>query len=151
MNAIVKPENLCLSVDQVAERLGGQTLHHSRKDAPVPPSLPSVVEGLCRTIFSGSIAPAQAIAIYEDNPAQDAQVIDPRLAMALGKERPKPRNLFVCKPEKIAHLAPHILAALNHAGAAVSSGSLGPERRAVLRRGRQDFRVSPPARGVGKN
>ena len=48
--------------------------------------------------------------------------------MALGKERPKPRNLFVCKPEKIAHLAPHILAALNHAGAAVSRGSLGPER-----------------------
>ena len=48
MNAIVKPENLCLSVDQVAERLGGQTLHHSRKDAPVPPSLPSVVE-----VFAG--------------------------------------------------------------------------------------------------
>ena len=35
----------------------------------------------------GSIAPAQTIAVDEDYAAQNAPVIDARLAMALGEER----------------------------------------------------------------
>ncbi len=82
---------------------GGQTLHHTGKDALVPAPLQTVVEGLWRAILLGCVAPSQAIAIDEDNTAQHPLVIDPRLAVALGKEGFQTRHLCIRQPEKVAH------------------------------------------------
>jgi hypothetical protein len=49
----------------------------------------------------GRIAQPQTIEIDEDNAAQPATVIDPRLAMALGKDRVQPCHLRVRQPEKV--------------------------------------------------
>ena len=75
--------------------VSGQTDHHLRKDAFVAPPLPTVVERLMRAIFLGRISPPQAIAIDEDNPAQNASIIDTWLAMRLGKVGLKARHLRV--------------------------------------------------------
>ena len=69
------------------------SLHRS-----IAPSLPAVVEGLVRTVFSGRIAPAQAVAADEDNPAQAPPVIDTRHPMALGEIRSMPRHLSFAQP-----------------------------------------------------
>ena len=82
---------------------GRKAIHHCDEYALVAPSLPAVVERLCRTIFPGRIPPPQAIAIDEYNAAQHAAIIDPRLTMASGKEWLKPSHLLVRQPEKIAH------------------------------------------------
>jgi hypothetical protein len=37
------------------------------------------------------------------NPAQNTVVIDPRLAVALGRKRPKPVHLRARQQEKVAH------------------------------------------------
>ena len=69
----------------------------------VAPSPPVVVEGLRLAVFPGRITPTQAIAIDEDYSAEDAPVLDARLAMALGKEGLQARHLGLCKPEKTAY------------------------------------------------
>ena len=86
---------------------GGQDLHYPGKDPHVALPLPSVVERLRRPILLGRITPPQAIAIDEDYATQDAPVIDPRLAMALRKERLQPLHLLVGQPEKVAHDRSH--------------------------------------------
>ncbi|MFT6104947.1 MAG: hypothetical protein ACJA1E_001373 [Paracoccaceae bacterium] len=48
-----------------------------------------------RTIRNRRITPAQAIAIDEDNTAQDTPVIDVRLTSALWKVGPQSQHLFV--------------------------------------------------------
>ena len=94
----------CINHDRLlVSRLGGQPGHDAGEHTHPAPALPSVVEGLGRPVFPGRVTPAQAIAIDEDYAAQDAAIIDTRLAMALGKERLKPRHLRVTQPEKIAH------------------------------------------------
>jgi hypothetical protein len=45
----------------------------------------------------------QTLALYEDYPAQNPLVIDPRLAARFRKERPQPVSLCFRQPEKIAH------------------------------------------------
>ena len=45
-----------------------------------------------------------AIAIDENNPTQDATIIDPRLAMRSGKEGFEALNLRRRQPVKVAHL-----------------------------------------------
>ena len=82
---------------------GGQAGHDTGEHTHPAPALPSVVEGLGRAVFTGRVTPAQAIAIEEDYAAQHTEIIDARLAMALGKEGFKPRHLRVTQPEKIAH------------------------------------------------
>jgi hypothetical protein len=67
------------------------------------PPLPTIVECLQRAIFLRRIASAQAIAIEEDYAAQYPPVVDPRPAVALGKEVPQPRHLRLGQPEKFAH------------------------------------------------
>ena len=130
---------VCLQVGRIDHhrlrnrRLGGQPLHHSSEDALVAPTLPPIVERLRRTILLGRIAPPQAIAIDEDNAAQNAAVIDPRHAMALREERPKPGHLRVRQPEKIAHRHPHQFGSLNRAAEATSSRSMGPDPRSIVR------------------
>jgi hypothetical protein len=78
-------------------------LHHPGEDSLVAPSLPSVVKGFRRAILPGGVAPPQAVAIDEDYAAQDTPVIDPRLAMALGKKWFQTGHLRVGQPEEVAH------------------------------------------------
>ena len=77
---------------------GGQSLHHPGEDPHVTPPLPTVVERLRRPILTRGITPPQAIAIDEDNPAENPPIIHPRLAMALRKERLQPLHLVVRQP-----------------------------------------------------
>ena len=49
---------------------GGQSFHYAEENAPLAPSLSPVVERLGRTILPRCIAPAQSVAIYEDNAAR---------------------------------------------------------------------------------
>ena len=59
---------------------------------------------LVGAVFPGRIPPPQAIAIDEDNPAQDPSVIDPWLAVGLGKVGLQTRHLRVAQPEEIRHV-----------------------------------------------
>ena len=76
--------------------LSGQTSHHPGEDALIAPSLPTVVERLVWAAFSGRVAPSQAIAINEDNPAQHTPIINARLAVGLGTIGLKSRHLRIC-------------------------------------------------------
>ncbi|ABL70493.1 Transposase DDE domain-containing protein [Paracoccus denitrificans] len=49
------------------------------------------------------VPPAQPVAIYEDNPAQYASIIDAGLAVRLWKKGGKTRQLRIRQPEKIRH------------------------------------------------
>ena len=51
--------------------------------------------------------------------------------MALWKERSQPLHLLVRQPEQIAHDHPRSSGALNHAAAAASSKSMGPDPKSV--------------------
>ena len=84
--------------------LSGQAGHHLRKDALVAPPLSTTIKRLVRTIFLRRISPTQAIAIDEDNSAQNPLVIDPRLTMRLGEESGQACHLRVSQPEEIAHV-----------------------------------------------
>jgi len=48
-----------------------------------------------RSALLGRITPADAVAVYEDDAARHQPIIDPRLAVALGKGRFQPCNLLV--------------------------------------------------------
>ena len=74
-----------------------------------------------------SLAQPQTVAIDENNAAQDTPVIDPRHAMSLRKERPKPGHLRVRQPKKIAHRHRRQFGRLNHAAKATASRSMGPD------------------------
>ena len=115
--------------DLLFAAFGSQPFHHPGEDPHIAPPLPSVVERLGWTILMGRIAPPQPIAIDEDYAAQHAPVIDPRLAMALGKERPQPLHLRFGQPEQVAHHHPRQFGSLNHEGTDASSRSMGPEPR----------------------
>ena len=85
------------------ERVGfapqiSQFQEHPREDAFLTPPLPAAVEGLVRTIGLRCIPPAQAIAIDEDNPAQDALVINAGFAVGLREERLQLGQLIVIQP-----------------------------------------------------
>ena len=53
-----------------------QALHHLDKDALVAPAFPAVIQGLRRTIFPRRITPPEAVAIDENDAAQDTPIID---------------------------------------------------------------------------
>ena len=80
-----------------------QFKQHPREDALVTPALPPIVERLVRALFNRRVTPTQPIAIYEDNPAQNPAVIDPRLAVRLRKIGLQTRHLRLAQPEKIRH------------------------------------------------
>ncbi len=109
-------------------RLRRQAVHHPGEDALLAPSLPAIVERLRRAILLGGIAPPQTIAIDEDYATQDATIIDPRLAMALGEEWLKTSHLRFREPEKVAHRSVSSRS-LNHAETA---RSMGPEPRVTV-------------------
>src|SRR3546814_4296195 len=76
-----------------------QAFHHADEDAFVAPPLPAIVERLRRAVFPRRIAPPQPIAVDEDDPAQNAPIINALAAIALGKIRLKPSHLLVRQPE----------------------------------------------------
>jgi hypothetical protein len=78
--------------------------HHPREDAFLAPTLSAAVKRPMWTIGGRSVAPTQAIAIDEDNPAQHTPIIDARLAVRLRKERGKLGHLFIGQPVKVAHV-----------------------------------------------
>lgn len=80
-----------------------KTRNHLGKDALVALLRPAVVGYLMRTICRGDIAPTSAIAIEGDNAAQDPSIIHSRLAMGLGEEMLRTRQLRIPQPEKIRH------------------------------------------------
>jgi hypothetical protein len=57
-----------------------------------------------RTVLPGRIAPAQAITVYEDYPAQHAPIIDARPTPGLWKEGLEARHLRLGQPEEVAHV-----------------------------------------------
>jgi hypothetical protein len=113
--------------DFLLAAFGGQSLHHPGEDPHVAPPLPPIVERLGRSILPRRVTPSQPVAIDEDYAAQHTPVIDPRLAMALWKERLQPLQLRLGQPEKVAHHHPRQFGSLNHAGRAASSRSMGPD------------------------
>ena len=84
--------------------LGSQPRHHLRKDPPLAPAIPPVVERLVGAIVLQRISPTQPIAIDEDNPAQDAPIIDTGLAVGLREIGLKTRHLRIAQPEEIRHV-----------------------------------------------
>jgi hypothetical protein len=79
--------------------IDGRTTRHdgyalSQKHPHVAPSLPPVVERLGRAIRPRRVTPSQPVAIEENYPTEHPPVIDPRPAMALGKERLQPPHLI---------------------------------------------------------
>ena len=121
--------------------LSGQADHDPGEDPVVTPTLPTVVEGLGRSVFLRRIAPPQPIAIDKDYAANDTEVINARLAMALGEfggsgnspgdcfpdKRLQARHLRLGKPVKIAHRSVS-LQSLNHAKNLKSMG-LEPRKK----------------------
>ena len=63
----------------------------------------------------------QAIAIDENNAAENPQVIDTRAAMTLGKEGAEAHHLRLGQPEQVAHQS-GLLRSLNHARVTKSMG-----------------------------
>jgi hypothetical protein len=79
-----------------------QTGHHLRENTFPAPTLPMAVERLVRILSVGCVAPAQAIAIDEDNTAQHPPVIDPWPAMGFRKEGRQTCHLRVGQQDKVA-------------------------------------------------
>jgi len=50
------------------------------------------------------IAPAQPVAVHEDDPAQNPAIINPGLTVVPRKGRLKPRRLFVRQPEQVIQI-----------------------------------------------
>lgn len=81
---------------------GHQAGHDPGEDAH---PTPAVLEALGRAVFARCITPPQPIVTDEDHAAENATIIHPRTAMALGKEGLKARHLRLGQTERIAHLS----------------------------------------------
>lgn len=81
--------------DLLLAALGCQPLHHPGENPLVAPPLPAIAEGLGRAMLPMRVTPSRPIAADEDHPAQHALIIEPRLAMALRKERLQPLHLLL--------------------------------------------------------
>ena len=89
------------------------------------PSLPPIVEGLVRAVLPGRIAPPQTSALGEDYATQEASVIYPRLAIALGERRPAAPSARR-SAEKATCRQLRKFGSLDHAGRSTSIQSMGP-------------------------
>ena len=100
---------VCLEVRAVDDDALGRPgrLRQSHEDAGehavAGPSNVPVVERLVRTVDRRSIAPAQAVALDVDDPAQDATVVHPRLATRPREIGRKARYRLIGQPKQIAH------------------------------------------------
>ena len=70
---------------RVSRAFRAQPRHDPGEDALFTPAFPAVVECVGQTIRPRRIAPSQTSAIEEDYATQNPSIIDPGLAMALGK------------------------------------------------------------------
>lgn len=86
-------------------RPGRQPRHHAGEHPHRRPSLPAIAHGPWRPI-PGGIAPPQAVAVDEDDPARHPPVIDPWSAVALGKEGLTTRHPLDRQPAEIARSQP---------------------------------------------
>ncbi len=82
---------MCLQMDRIDHqrvRVAAffcQPKKHFCEDAFFAPPLPATVKLLVGPVFLRRIAPSQAIAINEDNAAQNPAVFNPGLTVGLGK------------------------------------------------------------------
>lgn len=82
---------MCLKIGRIVHdspvlgTFGGQAYHNPGEDTVVALALPPVVEGLGGAILIRCVTLAHPIAI-DENYAEDATIINTRLAMALRKE-----------------------------------------------------------------
>jgi len=93
-------------VDHDGLRLGSRrshTLHHPYENAGLAPAFPPIIQRLVWAVVLGRISPPQTVAVDEDDAAQHLPIIDARLALALGKERPQPFHLLVRQPKQVPH------------------------------------------------
>lgn len=92
---------MCFQMGRIDhQRVGATTLirqseEHLCEDAFLAPPLPATVKCLVRPVFLRRIAPPQAIAINEDNAAQNPPVVNPGLAMGLREKGFKLGQLLV--------------------------------------------------------
>ncbi len=99
---------MCLKIGRIVHdgpvlgTFGGQAHHNPGEDTVVAPALPPVVEDLSGAILIQCVILAHPIAIDEDY-AEDATIINARLAMALRKEGFQPLHLRLGQPEKVAY------------------------------------------------
>ncbi len=75
-----------------------QPKKHLCEDAFFAPPLPATVKLIVGPVFLRRIAPSQAIAINEDNAAQNPAVVNPWLAVGLGKTGHKLGQLLRALP-----------------------------------------------------
>ena len=80
-----------------------QAFHHLEKDALVTPTFPAVIKRLGGAIFLWRIAPPEAVAVDENDAAQNASIINALATMALGEVRLKASHLLVRQPKQITH------------------------------------------------
>lgn len=83
--------------------LGRKAFHHLSEHAHFVPPFPAILQCLVRPVLSGSIPPAQAVPVDEDDPAQDPPIVNPGLAVAHGEIWRKARHLLVRQPKQVAH------------------------------------------------
>lgn len=62
---------------------GGRAVHRPNEEAHGSLSFPAVVKRLTQTVFPRRVAPAQAVSVDEDDPAQHAAIIHARPLAAL--------------------------------------------------------------------
>ncbi len=79
---------------------GGGSFYHPEENASFPHPLPSVLERPVWTIFPRCIAPAQPVAVHENDAAQHQPIFNPWLAVSVGDVRLKPRHLLVRQSKK---------------------------------------------------
>ena len=103
---------VCFQVSRVDhDRLGrgvrgSQPLHHANEDTPFASQFPRVVKGLVGAILLGRIAPAQSVAVDENDTAQRLPITNSGLAVAVREIWLEPRYLLVGQPIQVTHARP---------------------------------------------
>jgi len=77
-----------------------QAFHHLEKDALVTPTFPAVIKRLGRAIFLWRISPPEAVAVDENDAAQNASIINALATIALGEVRLKTSHLPSSAPSE---------------------------------------------------
>ena len=121
----------CVNHESVGVRARGvgQFFENSFENTFAGPAHKPIVERFVRAVFDRRIAPALTVANNEDNTTRHTTVIDPGLAMGLGKEGLKARCLCLRQPERIAHVTTPFCRTLIHT---FKTKSMGPEPRCSI-------------------